>query len=99
MAHNQRTRLTSRLKIFLWAIALVLAITAVIPGPVIARDQAPSAEEKQACIEDVFRLCSSHIPDPTAITACLRSKQESLSQQCRYVISVRDTGHKSSNSK
>ncbi|WGR73214.1 MULTISPECIES: hypothetical protein [unclassified Bradyrhizobium] len=99
MTQNQRTQLTSRLKIYHCAIALVVAMTAVIPGPVNARDQTPTAEEKEACMEDVFRLCSSHIPDRTAITACLRSKQASLSQQCRYVISVRDTSKKSSDSK
>lgn len=99
MTQNQRTQLTSRLTIYRCASALVVAMTAVIPGPVNARDQAPTAEEKEACMEDVFRLCSSHIPDRAAITACLRSKQASLSQQCRYVISVRDTGKKSSDSK
>jgi len=42
-------------------------------------------------MEDVFRLCSSQIPDRAAITACLRAKQASLSHQCRYVMSTRDT--------
>lgn len=99
MTQNQRSQLTSRLTIYHCAIALVVAMTAVIPGPVNARDQTPTAEEKEACMEDVFRLCSSYIPDRAAITACLRSKQASLSQQCRHVISVRDTGKKSSESK
>ncbi|MGY3146264.1 hypothetical protein ACVWYQ_003263 [Bradyrhizobium sp. USDA 3397] len=56
-----------------------------------AGDQPPTDAEKDACIQDVFRLCSNHIPDATAITACLRAKQASLSHQCRYVISARDT--------
>lgn len=99
MTQYQRSQSTSRLTICHCASALVVAMTAVIPGPVNARDQTPTAEEKEACMEDVFRLCSSHIPDRTAITACLRSKQASLSQRCRYVISVRDTGKKSSDSK
>jgi len=99
MTQNQRTQLASRLKIYHCAIALALAMTAVIPGPVNARDQTPTAEEKEACTQDVLRLCSNHIPDRTAITACLRSKQASLSQQCRYVISVRDTDKRSSDSR
>ncbi|MBB4263056.1 hypothetical protein GGD64_007122 [Bradyrhizobium sp. CIR3A] len=96
---TQRTQLTSRLTIYCCATALAVAMTAVMPGLVNARDQTPTAEEKEACMEDVFRLCSSHIPDRTAITACLKSRQASLSQQCRYVISVRDTGKKSTDSK
>ncbi|MDA9391987.1 hypothetical protein WN73_15515 [Bradyrhizobium sp. CCBAU 45394] len=99
MTQNQRAQLASSLTIYYCAIALAVAMTAVMPGPVDARDQAPTAEEKEACMEDVFRLCSSHIPDRTAITTCLRSRQASLSQQCRYVISVRDTGKKSKDSK
>lgn len=99
MSQHQRLRLASLLNANYRAIALAVAMTAAIPGQVNARDQAPTAEEKEACMEDVFRLCSSHIPDRAAIMSCLRSKQASLSQQCRYVISVRDTGKKNSDSK
>lgn len=99
MAHNQRIHLTSLLKAYHCAIAVAIAVTDVIPERVDARDQSPTAEEKEACMEDVFRLCSSHIPDRVAITACLRAKQASLSQQCRYVISARDTSKKGSDSK
>ncbi|WP_244481897.1 hypothetical protein [Bradyrhizobium pachyrhizi] len=99
MTQNQRIRLASRPNASHCAIALAIALTAVIPEQVNARDQAPTAEEKEACMEDVFRLCSSHIPDRVAITSCLRSKQASLSQQCRYVISARDTGKKNGDPK
>lgn len=99
MTQHQRTQLTSRLTLSHCGIALVVAMTAVVPRPVNARDQTPTAEEKEACMADVLRLCSTHIPDRSAITACLRSKQASLSHQCRYVISARDNGQKSSNSK
>lgn len=74
------------------AIALAAAVTAVIPRQVIAREQAPTPEDRQACMEDVLRFCSNHIPSHVAILACLKSKRASLSQQCRYVISSRDTG-------
>ncbi|MGF6312720.1 hypothetical protein ABIB82_006640 [Bradyrhizobium sp. i1.8.4] len=98
MTQDQRPCLASLLKTCC-AIALAVALTAVIPEQVNARDQAATAEEREACMEDVFRLCSKHIPDHVAISACLRSKHASLSQQCRYVISSRDTGKNNSDSK
>ncbi len=91
MTQDQGAGLASLLK-SCRAIALAAAVIAVIPWQVNARDQAPTPEERQACMEDVFRLCSNHIPSHVAILACLRSKYASLSQQCRYVISSRDTG-------
>ncbi|MDA9476821.1 hypothetical protein XI03_20440 [Bradyrhizobium sp. CCBAU 65884] len=99
MTHTQRTQLPSALKLHYRALALAVTITAVMPGLASARDQVATAEEKEACMGDVFRFCSSHIPDRTAITACLRSRQANLSEQCRYVISVRDAGKKRSDSK
>lgn len=50
-------------------------------------------------MEDVFRLCSSHIPDRVAIIACLISKQSRLSLKCRYMISAGDAGKKSNEPK
>jgi hypothetical protein len=35
---------------------------------------------------DVFRLCTSDIPDEQAILACLQSKASRLSPRCRQVI-------------
>jgi len=43
-------------------------------------------EEREACTPDVFRLCSSFIPDPTAITGCLKRRKSDLSVDCRNVI-------------
>jgi len=90
---QRRTHGSSRPKANRCAIGIVAALTATFLGfgCVSARDQAPTADEKEACMEDVFRLCSSQIPDRAAITACLRAKQASLSHQCRYVMSTRDT--------
>ncbi|UVO35600.1 hypothetical protein KUL72_29855 [Bradyrhizobium arachidis] len=99
MIQKQRTKLASDLGLRYGTIALGLAMATVMLAPANALDQAPTAEEKEACMEDVLRLCSSHIPDRAAITVCLRSKQDRLSQQCRYVISGRDIGNKSSRSK
>ncbi|KRP98872.1 hypothetical protein AOQ72_16285 [Bradyrhizobium yuanmingense] len=99
MFQKHRTDLTSRLSLYCCAFAVGVAVKAVVLAPVSAGDRTPTAEEKEACIEDVFRLCSSHIPDRAAITACLRSRQGSLSQQCRYVISGREIGKNNSGSK
>jgi hypothetical protein len=45
-------------------------------------------EERRACIPDVFRLCSAFIPNSDEITACLRAKNEELSQACSQIIST-----------
>jgi hypothetical protein len=42
--------------------------------------------EREACTPDVFRLCSSFIPDPSAITSCLRTRKPDLSAACRKVL-------------
>jgi hypothetical protein len=42
-----------------------------------------SASERAACTPDVFRLCSSEIPNVTKIIACLKEKKASLSPGCR----------------
>jgi hypothetical protein len=45
-------------------------------------------QQRSACIPDVFRLCSSFIPDVDRITACLVSRQQELSEACASVMSV-----------
>lgn len=55
----------------------------VLVTPLVAQG---TSEEREACTPDVFRLCSSFIPDPTAITGCLRRKKSDLSVHCRNVI-------------
>nr|WP_083519359.1 hypothetical protein [Bradyrhizobium jicamae] len=79
-------------------VALVTT-TALSTERAAARDRQATAEEQQACTPDVFRLCSSRIPDADAITACLRAKLTSLSDQCRYVISARDGAKRTPGSK
>jgi hypothetical protein len=44
-------------------------------------------QQRSACIPDVFRLCSSFIPDPERITACLVERRQELSQACTSVMS------------
>lgn len=42
-----------------------------------------SAEERAACTPDVFRLCSSDIPNVDKIIACMKAKQSQLSPKCK----------------
>ena len=45
-----------------------------------------SAEAQSMCTGDAFRLCSSDIPNVSAITACMMKKRSSLSTGCRTVM-------------
>ena len=42
--------------------------------------------ERAACTPDVFRLCSSEIPNVDRIIACMKAKKASLSPPCRLVF-------------
>ena len=45
-----------------------------------------SAEAQQMCTGDAFRLCSSDIPNVSAITACMFKHRAQLSAGCRTVM-------------
>ncbi|MFE1598339.1 hypothetical protein [Methylobacterium sp. ID0610] len=47
-------------------------------------------EQRAACTPDVFRLCSSEIPDETRIKACLRRERPNLSRGCQAVFNALD---------
>lgn len=47
-----------------------------------------TADERAACTPDVFRLCSSEIPNVGKIIACLKVKKVELSPGCRTAIST-----------
>jgi hypothetical protein len=46
-----------------------------------------SAEHRAACTPDVFRLCSSAIPNVDRIVACLKQQKPNLSKPCQAVMS------------
>ena len=48
--------------------------------------RAASAEERQACTPDVFRLCSSEIPNVDRIVACMKRERPKLSPACAKVF-------------
>jgi len=47
---------------------------------------AGTPEQRQACTGDVFRLCSSDIPNVDRIVACLKRQRTSLSPACQAVF-------------
>jgi hypothetical protein len=75
----RRTRTIRRLSAML---ALAVSMTALSTSSGFAF----SAEAQQMCTGDVFRLCSSEIPDIAKITACMRRQRASLSVACRQVM-------------
>jgi hypothetical protein len=47
---------------------------------------AETAEERQACIGDAFRICGSAIPDRDRVTACMVENKKQLGPACRAVM-------------
>ena len=46
-----------------------------------------TAEQRAACTPDVFRLCSSEIPNVSRIIVCLKQQKPNLSKPCQAVMS------------
>ncbi|MDX7949874.1 hypothetical protein P7D22_01620 [Lichenihabitans sp. Uapishka_5] len=65
--------------------ALALAATLVLGGQAYAAGRG-SADDQLACTPDVYRLCSSSVPDEDAIVACLNRNLPSLSPACKTVM-------------
>ena len=64
------------------AAALVLGLlTATTPAAAQG-----SAEQREACQPDAFRLCGEFIPNAQTTAACLFKKKRSLSPACRAVM-------------
>ena len=45
-----------------------------------------TAQQREACAPDVFRLCKPEVPDVDKIVACMERQQENLSPACRVVF-------------
>jgi hypothetical protein len=67
-----------------FAVAVTLSITACTSESQAAA--VVTAEQRAACTPDAFRLCSSEIPNISAITACMRKNKSSLSTACKAVF-------------
>lgn len=66
-----------------------LLIFAASALPAAAYNPGTSAQ-RAACTPDVFRLCSSEIPNVDGIIACLRREKAHLSGGCRAAVSNDD---------
>jgi hypothetical protein len=51
-----------------------------------AQERRGTAEQQAACTPDVFRLCSSEIPNTDRIVVCLQQNTPQLSRGCRAVF-------------
>ncbi len=69
-------------------LAVAAAITAL--SSLAWADDRGSMEDQMACTPDVYRLCSSHVPDEDAIVACLKQNIRNLSPACQKVFSRPD---------
>ena len=75
--------------------ALTLAIVAPLSAMASTAGFAYTAESKQKCMSDAFRLCSSEVPNIPKITACMVKHRSDLSPGCRAVMD-RDAAQKTS---
>jgi Cysteine rich repeat len=66
------------------AAAVALCLSATVAG---AENYRGTDDAQAACTPDVFRLCSSEIPNETRIVACLKRKKARLSPGCKKVFS------------
>jgi hypothetical protein len=60
-----------------------VALLAVLPT---ASHAFTEDDQRRLCTGDVFRLCSSEIPDRDRIVACMQRQRASLSDGCRSVF-------------
>jgi hypothetical protein len=66
--------------------AAVLVAGLALPPTANASFTAATAEQRIACTPDVFRLCSSEIPNVGQIITCMIAKKASLTPACRSVF-------------
>jgi hypothetical protein len=77
---------TSRNKAAGSACAVGILIVGLLLGTESNAQSEASAEDRAACTPDVFRLCSSEIPNVERIVACLQKDKARLSDKCRAVF-------------
>jgi len=65
---------------------LALAVAASFSALSSTSGFAFSAEARQMCSGDAFRLCSSEIPNIPRVTACMVKNRSNLSTGCRAVM-------------
>jgi hypothetical protein len=65
-------------------VAVLAAIGAVTPAT--SQEYRGTWEQQMACTPDVWRLCSSEVPDVGRIVGCLQQNTSQLSNRCRAVF-------------
>lgn len=65
------------------ALFAIVCATTLASQPALAQG---TAEERDACEGDAFRLCSEFIPNVGAIEACLSRNMKSLTPACRIAM-------------
>ena len=73
--------ITKTIRVLSVASAVAISLTSFAAHAVEA-----TAEQRRACTPDAFRLCSSHIPNIEAITACMHANKSKLSPACKLVF-------------
>ena len=69
------------------ALGVALSIGGMVASSVVsAEEYRGTMEQQMACTPDVWRLCSSEIPDVNRIVACLQQNTPQLSSGCRAVF-------------
>jgi hypothetical protein len=67
------------------AAAALASVTLALTTPAFAEYRG-TAEARQACTPDAFRLCGRFIPDSGQIAACLARQKARLSAECHKVF-------------
>lgn len=65
-------------------VALILLTVTIAPA--LAQSGPSEDVQRQACMGDALRLCSSYIPDRGQIRNCMAAQLDRLSPQCRAVF-------------
>jgi hypothetical protein len=72
--------------VFLCKVTFLIVVGVAVSSYASAGFAAGTEEQRAACTPDVFRLCSSEIPNVDNIIACMKAKQTSLSPPCRAAL-------------
>jgi len=68
------------------SLALAIGSVGALQTNAFAEEYRGTWEQQMACTPDVWRLCSSQVPDVNRIVGCLRQNTELLSGSCRAVF-------------
>jgi hypothetical protein len=88
--HSPETNMISQAARTICRIGAIFALAVSVIALSTCSGFAFSAEARQMCTGDGFRLCSSEFPDVERITACMRKQRASLSVGCREVMDKND---------